>query len=174
MSKYNLIYPITRENAALNFLKLFFPYHYTVGMAVEKNLSSGILDRHQTVIMWLIHSRGHEGRVLHRKVIEQLIIEWYELSSPAISKALRKLSQPPLEFLTIEESAESGREKVISLTDKGVQFISEMIANGERFINAIVQHLTDVQIHTGMEFMSRVGEVVELEMDEDERKPAVG
>lgn len=171
MSKYNLDYPITRDNSALNFLKLFFPYHYTVGMAVEKNLSSGILDRHQTVIMWLIHSKGKDGRVLHRKVIEQLISEWYELSSPAISKALRKLSQAPLDLLTIEESAESGREKVISLTDKGVGFITEMIANGERFINAIVQHLTDVQIHTGMDFMARVSEVVEVELIGADRKP---
>ncbi|PWR20296.1 winged helix DNA-binding protein [Zavarzinia aquatilis] len=164
MSKYNLDSPITRQNAALNFLKLFFPYHYTVGMAVEKNLSGGILDRHQTVIMWLIHSKGEGGRVLRRKVIEQLIVEWYDLSSPAISKALRKLSQPPLGFITIEESSESGREKVIGLTEAGATFIREMIASGETFINAIVDHLSDVQIHMGMEFMSRVSEIVETKL----------
>ncbi|MFV3127245.1 MarR family winged helix-turn-helix transcriptional regulator [Niveispirillum sp. KHB5.9] len=162
--RYALEHPITRENAPLNFLKLFYPYHYAVGMAVEKHLASGVLDRHQTVILWLIHSKGEGGTSLPRKVIEQLIGEWYDLGSPAITKALRKLAQPPLDLISIDESKASGREKIISLTPAGQEFVARMVASGADFIAQIVDHLSDAQIHAGMSFMARVSEVVEVDI----------
>ncbi|WP_439816456.1 hypothetical protein [Zavarzinia sp. CC-PAN008] len=163
VSRFRPATPITRDNAPGNFLQLFFPFHYTVGMAVEKHLSSGVLNRHQTVILWLIHSRGQDGRVLKRKVIEQLVGEWYELGSPAITKALRKMAQPPLSLITIDESPDSGREKTISLTPGGVDFVATMIASGQAYIARIVAHLSDIQIHTGMDFLARVSQVVEAD-----------
>ncbi len=164
-SQFGLKLPISRDNAPLNFLKLFYPFHYAVGMAVEKQLSGGTLNRHQTVILWIIKSKGKDGRTLPRKVIEQLIGEWYDLGSPAISKVLRKMAQPPLELIAIEESANSGREKSISLTDAGTATINEMIARTEKFIAQISGKLTDDQIINGMDFMERVGEIVEFELD---------
>ena len=98
---------------------------------------------------------------LPRKVIEQLIGEWYDLGSPAISKTLRKMAQPPLSLLSIEESQESGREKTITLTSHGVETVRMMIESAEKFIAEIVAKLTDQQILDGMGFMDRVGEIVE-------------
>ncbi|MEM8694762.1 MAG: winged helix DNA-binding protein [Pseudomonadota bacterium] len=166
-SHFGLERPIDRDNAPLNFLKLFYPFHYAVGMAVEKHLSGGTLNRHQTVILWIIKSKGKDGRTLPRKIIERLIGEWYDLGSPAISKVLRKMAQPPLELISIEESADSGREKVISLTDAGTEIIGAMITRTETFIARISDRLTDIQIHAGMDFMERVGEIVEFELQAD-------
>jgi DNA-binding PadR family transcriptional regulator len=164
-SPFGLDARITRENAPLNFLKLFYPFHYTVGMAVEKTLTGAALNRHQTVILWMIRSKGEDGRMLPRKVIEQLIGEWYDLGSPAISKTLRKMAQPPLELISIEESAESGREKIIRLTDKGNRTVAAMIQRTEAFIATISERLTFDQILNGMEFMERVGQIVENELE---------
>ncbi len=164
-SQFGLQLPISRDNAPLNFLKLFYPFHYAVGMAVEKQLSGDTLNRHQTVILWIIKSKGQDGRTLPRKVIEQLIGEWYDLGSPAISKVLRKMAQPPLELIAIEESANSGREKSISLTEAGTETINAMIARTENFIAKISDRLTDAQILNGMDFMERVGEIVEFELE---------
>ena len=165
MAEVELETPITRENAPDNFLKLFYPYHYTVGMALEKALSNDVLDRHQTVILWLIHARGSATGEIPRKLIERLIGEWYELGSPAISKALRKLAQPPLALIEIDESKNSGREKTIRLTAAGRRFIAEMVAKGNTFIAGIVKHLSDGQIHAGMDFMARVSEIVDREFE---------
>lgn len=165
MAEFSIEKPVTRENAALNFLKLFYPFHYNVGTAVEKHLSCGVLDRHQTVILWLIYSKGDGGVSMRRKVIEQLIGEWYELSSPAISKALRRMAQAPLNLLEIDESAESGREKTIRLTKKGQAFVLQMVDNGAAFIEQIVHHLSSKQISTGIEFLARVSEIVETELN---------
>lgn len=169
MAEIELEQPITRENAPENFLKLFYPYHYTVGMAVEKALSNGVLDRHQTVILWLIHAQGNAAGEIPRKTIERLIGEWYELGSPAISKALRKLAQPPLALIAIDESKSSGREKTIRLTPAGRPFVAEMVAKGSGFIARIVKHLSDDQIHAGMDFMTRVSEIVDRELAPDDR-----
>ena len=119
-SDFGIDYPIKRETAPQNFLKLFYPFHYSVGMAVEKHLSGSDLTRHQTVILWIIHSKGTDGNTIHRKTIERLIGEWYELGSPAISKVLRAMAEKDLNLISIKESKTSAREKVIRLT-KGVR-----------------------------------------------------
>ncbi len=173
MAEIGLDSPITRDNAPGNFLKLFYPYHYNVGMALEKALSNAVLDRHQTVILWLIHSQGSGNSEIPRKLIERQIGEWYELGSPAISKALRKLARPPLALIAIDESKNSGREKTIRLTDAGRRFVGEMMAKGNAFIARIVEHLSDAQIHAGMDFMARVSEIVDRDF-EPSSKPSGG
>jgi len=164
LGRFGIEAQITRRNASANFLKLFYPYHYNVGNAVEKHLASGMLDRHQTVILWLIHSKGEGGVSLPRKTIERLIGEWYELSSPAISKALRRMTKPPHRFVDIGESETSGRERTVTLTAEGRAFVQQMMENATNFIRRIVDHLSDDQIHAGMDFMARVSEIVEDEL----------
>jgi DNA-binding PadR family transcriptional regulator len=155
---------ITRASAPRNFLKLFYPYHYSVGMAVEKHMKGDDLDRHQAVILWIIHTKGDKGRSLPRKTIEALIGDWYELGSPAITKALRKLASPPLRLIAIEESASSGREKMVRLTEAGALRIKQMIRSTEAFIKTISDHLTDEEIQVGTAFMDRVGTIMEVDL----------
>lgn len=160
-SDFGIDYPIKRETAPQNFLKLFYPFHYSVGMAVEKQLSGSDLTRHQTVILWIIHSKGEGGHTIHRKTIERLIGEWYELGSPAISKVLRAMADKDLNLISIRESKASAREKIIRLTKKGQSTVNEMMKRTEAFIKLISDELTDEEIANGMEFMSRVGVIVE-------------
>lgn len=160
-SDFGIDYPIERDAAPQNFLKLFYPFHYSVGMAVEKHLSGSNLTRHQTVILWIIHSKGTDGNTIHRKTIERLIGEWYELGSPAISKVLRAMAEKELNLISIKESKTSAREKVIRLTKKGQATVNEMMERTEAFIKLISDELTDEEIANGMEFMSRVGAIVE-------------
>ena len=161
MSDFELDTVITRENAAANFLKLFYPYHYTVGMAVETQLCGDDLDRHQAVILWLIHSRGEDGKVLRRKTIERSIGVWYEVGSSYISKTLRKMAAAPLELIEIREHPESAREKNVILTAKGEATVDAMKERAIRFIDTIVEHLHDDDIPVGMHFMSEVSSVAE-------------
>ncbi|MEH6714427.1 MarR family winged helix-turn-helix transcriptional regulator [Parasphingorhabdus flavimaris] len=165
-SDFGIDYPIKRETAPKNFLKLFYPFHYSVGMAVEKHLSGPDLTRHQTVILWIIHSKGEGGHTIHRKTIERLIGEWYELGSPAISKVLRAMADKNLNLISIKESRTSAREKVIRLTKKGQATVNDMMERTEAFIRLIADELTDEEISKGMEFMSRVGAIVESGLDQ--------
>jgi len=99
--------------------------------------------------------------MIHRKTIERLIGEWYELGSPAISKVLRAMAGKDLKLISIKESKDSGREKVIRLTKTGQATVNEMMERTEAFIALISDRLTDEEIANGMEFMSRVGAIVE-------------
>lgn len=161
MPDFQLDDEISRENAAANFLKLFYPYHYNVGMAVEKNLCGEGLDRHQAIILWIIHSKGEDGKRLPRKVIERLIGEWYEVGSSYISKSLRKMAAPSLGLIEIQESPQSGREKIVSLTASGEEMIAEMKHRATTFIGTIVDHLSEEEIVQGMQFMAKVSAVSE-------------
>lgn len=161
MPNFELDKVITRENAAENLLKLFYPYHYTVGMAVETQLCGDDLDRHQAVILWLIHSKGDNGKVLRRKIIERSIGVWYEVGSSYISKTLRKMAAAPLELIEIKEHPESAREKNVILTAKGEATVDDMKVRAIRFIETIVEHLGDDDIPAGVHFMSEVSSVAE-------------
>ena len=161
MTDFMLDAEINRKNAASNFLKLFYPYHYTVGMAVEKHLCGDALDRHQAVILWLIHSKGDDGKRLHRKVIEMLIGEWYEVGSSFISKTLRKMADPSVNLIEIRENPQSGREKIVSLTAEGERTITAMKKRATTFIETIVDHLDEQEILEGMRFMEHVSSITD-------------
>lgn len=149
-----------RAEAPMRFLSLFYPFHYRVGFAVEEALSGGKVSRQQTVILWLIHSEGRDGRSMRRKDIEASITSWFDVTSSAISKALRQMAQPELGLLTIVEDPSSGREKLVTLTAKGERYIAAMIKSGADFIAQIVSGLTDEEIKTGLRFLARVSEIV--------------
>jgi len=149
-----------RTDAAAEFLEFFYPIHYKLGMTLEDALRSGKLTRKQVAILWLIRSEG-KGRSMRRKDIEQRISTWFEVSSSAITKALRAMARPPLGFVQVVEDPRSGREKLILLTAKGERFLATMVTQGENFLRTILAQLTAEEIRTGSHFLSRVTEVLD-------------
>lgn len=137
------------------FLEFFYPIHYRLGMALEDSLRSGQLTRKQVAILWLIRSEGENGRTMRRKDILQLITTWFEVSSSAITKALRAMARPPLHLLEVVEDPRSGREKLVILTEKGEQFLLTMVDHGSQFLWEIVKRLTSEEIRYGMQFLQQ-------------------
>ncbi len=150
---------ISYDRAAQEFLELFFPIHYTVGMRVEETFCSGVLSRQQAIILWLIRSQGDNGKTMDRKEIEQVMAEWYEITSSAISKAIRSLAKPPLSLLTIEEHPASGREKRVVLTTKGEKFVAQMNENGRALIERATDQMTPDEIAMGIYMFKRISEI---------------
>lgn len=148
-----------RARAPLEFLQLFYPFHYRVGFATEAALSSGAISRQQTVILWLIHSEGVDGRSMRRKDIEASITTWFDVTSSAISKAIRQMAQPEPGLVSIDEDPTSGREKVVTLTPKGERFLTAMIGNGVAHIAKLIAPLSDDEIAQGLNFLARVSEI---------------
>ena len=152
---------ISRVSAVPAFLDLFYPIHYMVGIKIEDTLRSGVLSRQQTCILWMIRMQGVDGKVMRRKDIERALTGWFEISSSAISKALRLLSKPPLGFVTIVEDPNSAREKVVSLTPKGEKFLLQMIDNGKSLMKWMIDRLTDDEVSTGVHFLATVSKLFE-------------
>ena len=121
---------VDRAQAARLLLELLYRVHYIVGMKVQDTLRTNDgLDRHQTAVLWIIRSEGTDGRSISRKYVEKQLTSWYDISSSAISKAIRGLASKDIGFLNITESPNSGREKLIELTPAGVFFMQKMTRN---------------------------------------------
>ncbi|MEP3450353.1 MAG: hypothetical protein ABJN65_01555 [Parasphingorhabdus sp.] len=71
------------------------------------------------------------------------------------------MADKSLNLISIKESKNSAREKVIRLTKKGQVTVDEIMERTEAFIKLTADELTDQEIANGMEFMSRVGSIVE-------------
>ena len=95
--------PRVPHDAAHQFLELYYPIHYKAGIGVEDALRGEQLSRHQTAILWLIHSEGLDGRRMNRKAIAKALGNWFEISNAAITKALRAMAQSPLDLVKQEE-----------------------------------------------------------------------
>lgn len=168
---------VDRKRASGDFLDLFFPIHYLVGINIEDALKCGVLTRQQACILWMIRTESEDGIGMRRKDIERALGAWYELTSSALSKSLRALTKPPLDFVTLTEDPESGREKLVSLTPSGKRFTESMIQNGTAYISTMVERLTDQEIESGVHFLSRVTEIhkelqAEVSRDLDEAEPS--
>src|SRR6266581_8445807 len=140
---------------AAELLELFYPVHYKGGMALEDAMRGGRLSRKQVAILWLIRSEGGQGRRMRRKEIERLIQTWFEVSSSAITKALRSMARPPLSLVQVTEDPQSAREKQVRLTPKGERFLATMVAAGQKFEQQIVDQLTPEEVSFGIHFLQR-------------------
>lgn len=149
------------KDAPLRFLEFYYPIHYKAGVRVEDAMRGQELGRHQVAILWLIHSEGDKGRRIYRKEIERLLGSWFEISGAAITKAIRSMGAPPLNLLTLEEAAHSGREKVVTLTAEGEVFVKAMIGRGDKFISRITETMSDEEIERGLHFFKRISEIVD-------------
>lgn len=145
----------TDENPAAVLLEFFYPFHYKGGMALEDALRCGQLSRKQVAILWLIRSEGVQGKRMRRKDIERSIQTWFEVSSSAITKALRSMARPPLSLVHIVEDPQSAREKQVRLTPKGERFLATMVAEGQKFEQQIVDQLTPEEVNFGIHFLQR-------------------
>ena len=118
-------------DAARQFLELYYPIHYKAGIGVEDALRGNELSRHQTAVLWLIHSQGTDGVQMRRKAIVAALSNWFEISNAAITKALRGMSEEPLELVRQDEDPNSGREKLVSLTPKGENHLGLCTCDGK-------------------------------------------
>ena len=147
--------PSAEANPAAAFLEFFYPFHYKGGMALEDALRCGQLSRKQVAILWLMRAEGAQGKHMRRKEIERSIQTWFEVSSSAITKALRSMARPPLSLVQLVEDPQSAREKQVRLTLKGERFLARMVAEGERFEQQIVDQLTPEEVRYGIHFLQR-------------------
>jgi DNA-binding MarR family transcriptional regulator len=145
----------TEDNPAAVLLEFFYPFHYKGGMALEDALRCGQLSRKQAAILWLIRSEGEQGKRMRRKDIERSIQTWFEVSSSAITKALRSMARPPLSLVQIIEDPQSAREKQVLLTPKGEHFLGTMVAEGQKFLQRILDDLTPEEVSSGIHFLGR-------------------
>ncbi|SRR5579875_206772 len=151
----------TADDTAAAFLELFYPIHYRLGMALEDALRIGALSRKQVAILWLIRCEGEKGRSIRRKDVQRLLTEWFEISSPSVSKALRSMSKPPLDLIRILEDPRSGREKRLVLTNKGEQFLAAMAERGRAFFAPIITELSAKEADEGLRFLQNVTAILE-------------
>lgn len=149
---------VDRKKAASAYLQLFYPFHYQVGFAVENALRGGKLTQQQTVILWIIHCEGGVTQSMRRKDIESRISAWFDLTSSAVSKALRSMAKDDLPLLKITEDPRSGREKLITLTREGERFIDGMIKRSEATILRIIENLSPEEIQSGLHILKRISD----------------
>jgi DNA-binding MarR family transcriptional regulator len=145
-----------KETSAAELQEFFYPIHYQIGMALEDALRGGMLTRKQSAILWMIRSAGEDGRRMRRKDIVRLMQSWFEVTNSGLSKAIRGMARPPLSLVELTEDPHSAREKLISLTPKGEQFLVAMAARGEVFLHDIVQHLPAEVIRGGVEYFRQL------------------
>ena len=160
---------VDRDQAARELLDLFYPVHYAVGMKVEDTLrSSDILDRHQVAILWIIRTVGTDGVSIRRKILESVMTSWYDISSSAISKAIRAIAKPPLSYLSIEEHPNSAREKLVKLTPAGQEFVQTMVVNGTAMCSWYLGEMSqwDGEVDTCIYIFSKVNAIFDRMIDE--------
>ena len=140
------------ELYAAELLELFYPIHYRGNMAVEDAMR-GKLTRKEAAIMWLIRSVGEDGMEMRRKDVVARLQDWFDVSSPAVTKALRRMARPPLGLVRLVEDAASGREKRVRLTPQGQRFVLGMITRGQDFLHRVVEQLPEQQVREGIAFL---------------------
>src|SRR6266852_7683746 len=140
------------EQYAAALLELFYPIHYRGNMAVEDAMR-GRLTRKEAAIIWLIRSAGEDGSEMRRKEIEARLQDWFDVSSPAVTKALRHMARPPLSLVRLVEDVASAREKRVRLTPQGQRFVLGMVTRGRDFLRKVVEQLPDQQVREGIDYL---------------------
>ena len=149
------------ERRAIDLLELFYPVHYRSNMATEDAMR-GELSRKQAAILWLIRSAGNDGgRSMRRKEIVLRLQDWFDVSSPAVTQALRRMARPPLGLVQLVEDEESAREKRVILTRKGEEFIRTMVERGRAFVQTVMEQLPKDRVRNGIEFLRAATAAVE-------------
>jgi len=135
-------------------LQFFYPIHYRIGMELESVMCQGVISRKQAAILWLIHSRAGDHRWMRRKDIETSLSAWFEISNSNVSKLLRELAKPPLNFIDHEESPASGREKVVRLTRRGQNFVDSMTSAAIDYLSNQISHVENDELAWGIDFFA--------------------
>ena len=153
--------PSLAERHTADLLELFYPVHYRSNMAVEEAMR-GDLSRKQAAILWLIRSAGSDqGRSMRRKEIVLRLQDWFDVSSPAITQALRRMASPPMGLIRLVEDTDSAREKRVILTPKGEEFVRTMVERGRAFLRRLIEQLPEDRVSGGIEFLRAAVAAVE-------------
>jgi DNA-binding MarR family transcriptional regulator len=142
------------KNLHADLLGFFYPIHYRIGMELENRMCQGRLSRQQAAIIWLIESEVGADGWMRRRVIEQMLGNWFETSNSHVSQLLRELARPPLSLVVQMENPASGREKVVALTAEGKAFFQSMIEAGLAFFSATLSHVSDEEMRWGIKFLA--------------------
>jgi DNA-binding MarR family transcriptional regulator len=142
-------------------MSLFLPIHYRIGVGFEEALRCGQLSRKQVAILWLMRAEGGTESSMRRKDIERLLASWFETSSSTITRALAALACPPLKLVRVVGDRDSGREKRVTLTPKGEQFLSNMTAEGRTFTQALLNGMPRGEIRDMVRLMQKAIAVLE-------------
>ncbi|MDY0046110.1 MAG: MarR family winged helix-turn-helix transcriptional regulator [Thauera propionica] len=124
-------------------------------MALERRMSQGQLSRQQVAIIWLIASEVGAHGWIRRKLIEQTLSDWFETRNSHVTQLLRELSSPPLALVTQRANPESGREKLVALTDAGRTHFETMVGAALEFFRELLPHLSDTELRDGIRFLGR-------------------
>ncbi|NMF87156.1 MarR family winged helix-turn-helix transcriptional regulator [Aromatoleum petrolei] len=138
-----------------DLLGFFYPIHYRIGMELERRMCQGRLSRQQAAIIWLIESEVGPHGWIRRKLIEQTLSDWFETRNSHVSQLLYELSSPPLSLIEQKTNPESGREKVVALTDEGRTYFNTMIDAGLAYFAVLLPHLSDDELRAGIRFLGR-------------------
>ena len=141
------------ETPAGQLLEFFYPIHYKAGMALEDAMRRGQLTRTQVAILWLIRAEGDAGTIMRRKDIERRIRLWFEITSSAISKAIRGMARAPLSLVSVVEDPHSAREKRVVLSPRGKQFQRMMLAEGRNFLQRLITEISAEDVKHGIRFL---------------------
>ncbi len=152
------------ETPAGQLLEFFYPIHYKAGMALEDAMRRGRLTRTQVAILWLIRAEGEAGAIMRRKDIERRIRSWFEITSSAITKAIRGMARAPLSLVSVVEDPQSAREKRVVLTSDGKRFHSAMLAEGRNFLRKLITEISAEDIKHGIRFLGQA--IAALEVSE--------
>lgn len=136
------------------FMDFFYQVHYRLGMTIEEAMCNGVVSRTQGAVLWLVASEVGDDAQILRKDIERSLREWYETSNSNVSKILRDLASPPLNFLSQAESPHSGREKIVTLTPAGLAFVNEMRERGMAYFEEALAHMSLNDMAHGSQFFS--------------------
>ena len=141
-----------RAASLADLLSFYYPIHYRIGMDLETVMGQGRISRKQAAILWLIHSRADSDGWVRRKVIEERLSTWFEVSNSSISNLLRELTRAPLELVQQVENPSSGREKLVRLTPQGEAFVDGMIDQSLDYLRQHMSHLSEDQLAWGIQF----------------------
>jgi DNA-binding MarR family transcriptional regulator len=135
-------------------LSFFYPVHYRLGMDLEKRMCQGRISRKQAAILWLIESEVGADGWMRRRLIEQTLSSWFEISNSNVSQVLRDLARPPLSLVKLIENPASGREKVVALTAEGKAFFETMLNAAVDHLGQELHHLSADELRWGVGFFA--------------------
>lgn len=141
--------------AYYQLLGFFFPIHYPIGMELERKSLQGSISRQHAAILWLLQHETNGHGHIRRKRIEQALNDWFETKNSHVSHLLKELSAPNFGFVEQISNPESGREKLVGLTDAGRTFFNSMLAEGVAFFTERLSHLTERELQDGMKFLRK-------------------
>jgi DNA-binding MarR family transcriptional regulator len=138
-----------------DLLGFFYPIHYQIGMELERRICGEKLSRQQAAIIWLIESEVGLQGWMRRKDIENVLSDWFDSRNSHVTQLLRELSSAPLALVKQMTNPESGREKLVALTEAGRKYFDMMIAEGLEYFAELLPHMSDDELRQGMKFLAK-------------------